>query len=150
MPCWPGVIHSNKGRTHLRRPTRDITLRVRQSGGPYILDEPQMVRHLTDGSTIQLSGHYKVFSHNRTERRCRLQRRSSSQAQGSGNHEGPCRNDPILEFVRDPSFFIWDLSHVVQEYEIADSWANGAQALPALALAFGCPSLSAGVACFSP
>jgi hypothetical protein len=32
----PGVIHSNKGRIHLRRPTRDITFRLRQSGGPYI------------------------------------------------------------------------------------------------------------------
>src|SRR5215470_287747 len=39
IPSWPGVIHSNKGRIHLRRPTRDIvTLRLRQSGGPYIPD----------------------------------------------------------------------------------------------------------------
>src|SRR5216684_6038942 len=36
IPSWPGVIHSNKGRIHLRRPTRDITFRLRQSGGPYI------------------------------------------------------------------------------------------------------------------
>src|SRR5260370_33181158 len=34
---WPGVIHSNKGRIHLRRPTCDIlTFRLRRSGGPYI------------------------------------------------------------------------------------------------------------------
>jgi hypothetical protein len=36
IPSWPGVIHSNKGRIHLRRPTCDITFRLRQSGGPYI------------------------------------------------------------------------------------------------------------------
>jgi hypothetical protein len=31
------VIHSNKGRIHLRRPTCDIlTFRLRRSGGPYI------------------------------------------------------------------------------------------------------------------
>ena len=37
IPSWPGVIHSNKGRIHLRRPTCDIpTLRLRRSGGPYI------------------------------------------------------------------------------------------------------------------
>jgi len=30
IPSWPGVIHSNKGRIHLRRPTRDITFRLRQ------------------------------------------------------------------------------------------------------------------------
>src|SRR5260370_38315185 len=34
---WPGVIHSNKGRIHLLRPTCDIlTFRLRRSGGPYI------------------------------------------------------------------------------------------------------------------
>jgi hypothetical protein len=34
---WPGVIYSNKGRIHLRRPTCDIlTFRLRPSGGPYI------------------------------------------------------------------------------------------------------------------
>src|SRR5260370_24499193 len=38
IPSWPGVIHSNKGRIHLRRPTCDIlTFRLRRSGGPYIL-----------------------------------------------------------------------------------------------------------------
>src|SRR5258708_37810439 len=37
IPSWPGVIHSNKGRIHLRRPTCDIlTFRLRRSGGPYI------------------------------------------------------------------------------------------------------------------
>src|SRR3982074_863201 len=37
IPSWPGVIHSNKGRIHLRRPTCDIlTIRLRRSGGPYI------------------------------------------------------------------------------------------------------------------
>jgi hypothetical protein len=37
IPSWPGVIHSNKGRIHLRRPTRDpLTFRLRRSGGPYI------------------------------------------------------------------------------------------------------------------
>jgi hypothetical protein len=31
------VVHSNKGRIHLRRPTCDIlTFRLRRSGGPYI------------------------------------------------------------------------------------------------------------------
>jgi hypothetical protein len=40
IPSWPGVIHSNKGRIHLRRPTRDITFRLRQSGGPYIPVSP--------------------------------------------------------------------------------------------------------------
>src|SRR6267378_3489263 len=37
IPSWPGVIHSNKGRIHLRRPTCDILkFRLRRSGGPYI------------------------------------------------------------------------------------------------------------------
>ena len=37
IPSWPGVIHSNKGRIHLRRPTCDIlTFRLRRRGGPYI------------------------------------------------------------------------------------------------------------------
>src|SRR6267378_5096280 len=37
IPSWPGVIHSNKGRIHLRRPTCDIrAFRLRRSGGPYI------------------------------------------------------------------------------------------------------------------
>src|SRR5260370_13930859 len=37
IPSWPGVIHSNKGRIHLRRPTCDIlTFRLRRGGGPYI------------------------------------------------------------------------------------------------------------------
>ncbi len=37
IPSWPGVIHSNKSRIHLRRPTCDIlTFRLRRSGGPYI------------------------------------------------------------------------------------------------------------------
>ncbi len=37
IPSWPGVIHSNKGRIHSRRPTCDIlTFRLRRSGGPYI------------------------------------------------------------------------------------------------------------------
>src|SRR5258708_37481612 len=39
IPSWPGVIHSNKGRIHLRRPTCDILkFRLRRSGGPYIPD----------------------------------------------------------------------------------------------------------------
>src|SRR6266849_3983816 len=39
IPSWPGVIHANKGRIHLRRPSCDIlTIRLRQSGGPYIPD----------------------------------------------------------------------------------------------------------------
>src|SRR6266852_3582094 len=37
IPSWPGVIHSNKGRIHLRRPTCDtLTFRLRRRGGPYI------------------------------------------------------------------------------------------------------------------
>src|SRR5229473_5577155 len=37
IPSWPGVILSNKGRIHLRRPTCDIlTFLLRRSGGPYI------------------------------------------------------------------------------------------------------------------
>src|SRR6266849_3525279 len=41
IPSWPGVIHSNKGRIHLRRPTCDtLTFLLRRSGGPYILDSP--------------------------------------------------------------------------------------------------------------
>jgi hypothetical protein len=37
IPSWAGVIHSNKGRIHLRRPTCDIlTFRLVRSGGPYI------------------------------------------------------------------------------------------------------------------
>jgi hypothetical protein len=46
IPSWPGVIHSNKGRIHLRRPTRDITFRLRESGGPYIPDGRQYIRNL--------------------------------------------------------------------------------------------------------
>src|SRR6266404_4882770 len=59
IPSWPGVIHSNKGRIHLRRPTCDIlTFRLRRSGGPYIPEVtawglkskgqsfPQNTRHL--------------------------------------------------------------------------------------------------------
>jgi hypothetical protein len=43
IPSWPGVIHSNKGRIHLRRPTCDIlTFRLRRSGGPYIPDGPSL------------------------------------------------------------------------------------------------------------
>src|SRR6266404_905146 len=44
IPSWPGVIHSNKGRIHLRRPTRDITFRLRESGGPYIPGSPSTDR----------------------------------------------------------------------------------------------------------
>src|SRR5450755_4291440 len=41
IPSWPGVIHSNKGRIHLRRPTCDIlTFRLWRSGGPYIPVSP--------------------------------------------------------------------------------------------------------------
>jgi hypothetical protein len=41
IPSWPGVIHSNKRRIHLRRPTCDtLTFRLRRSGGPYIPDTP--------------------------------------------------------------------------------------------------------------
>src|SRR6266850_5004904 len=41
IPSWPGVIHSNKGRIHLRRPTSDIlAFRLRRSGGPYIPSTP--------------------------------------------------------------------------------------------------------------
>ena len=37
IPSWPGVINSNKGRIHSRRPTCDtLTFRLRPSGGPYI------------------------------------------------------------------------------------------------------------------
>jgi len=45
IPSWPGVIHSNKGRIHLRRPTRDITFRLRRSGGPYIPSGPSAARN---------------------------------------------------------------------------------------------------------
>src|SRR6266446_4642127 len=46
IPSWPGVIHSNKGRIHLRRPTCDIlTIRLRQSGGPYIPVSPSSRRN---------------------------------------------------------------------------------------------------------
>jgi hypothetical protein len=47
IPSWPGVIHSNKGRIHLRRPTCDIlTFRLRRSGGPYIPVCRQYVRNV--------------------------------------------------------------------------------------------------------
>ena len=37
IPSWPGVIHSNKGRIHLRRPTCGVLkFRLRRGGGPYI------------------------------------------------------------------------------------------------------------------
>ena len=36
IPSWPGASHSNKGRIHLRRPTRHFTFRLRQGGRPYI------------------------------------------------------------------------------------------------------------------
>src|SRR6266851_2688263 len=37
IPSWPGVIHSNKGRIHLRRPTCGVfKFRLRRGGGPYI------------------------------------------------------------------------------------------------------------------
>src|SRR6266850_3419399 len=46
IPSWPGVIHSNKGRIHLRRPTCDIlTFRLRRSGGPYIPVSPSTTRN---------------------------------------------------------------------------------------------------------
>src|SRR6266481_3319280 len=49
IPSWPGVIHSNKGRIHLRRPTCDIlTFRLRRSGGPYIPDCRPPVQKLLD------------------------------------------------------------------------------------------------------
>ena len=36
-----GVIHSNKGRIHLRKPTCDtLRFRLRRSGGPYIPSAP--------------------------------------------------------------------------------------------------------------
>src|SRR5260370_40302568 len=38
IPSWPGVIHSNKGRIHLRRPTCGVfKFRLRRGGGPYIV-----------------------------------------------------------------------------------------------------------------
>src|SRR5713101_4176227 len=46
IPSWPGVIHSNKGRIHLRRPSCDIlTFRLRQSGGPYIPVTPSFAQN---------------------------------------------------------------------------------------------------------
>ena len=55
IPSWPGVIHSNKGRIHSRRPTCDIlTFRLRRSGGPYIPSTPSLGRNfgLTSDSSI--------------------------------------------------------------------------------------------------
>src|ERR1700747_2308757 len=55
IPSWPGVIHSNKGRIHLRRPTRDIlTFRLRRSGGPYIPVAPARRLEQTNPGTIAL------------------------------------------------------------------------------------------------
>src|SRR5260370_35867840 len=37
IPSWPGVIHSNKGRIHLGRPTCGVLkFRLRRGGGPYM------------------------------------------------------------------------------------------------------------------
>src|SRR6266403_976431 len=55
IPSWPGVIHSNKGRIHLRRPTSDIlAFRLRRSGGPYIPVCP-VIRPELAGGTIEPS-----------------------------------------------------------------------------------------------
>jgi hypothetical protein len=40
IPSWPGEILSVKGRIHLRRPTRQLTFRLRKGGGPYICSAP--------------------------------------------------------------------------------------------------------------
>lgn len=42
IPSWPGVLHSHKGRIHLRRPPCQFSFRLQQSGGPYIPDCPEM------------------------------------------------------------------------------------------------------------
>src|SRR6266851_1002996 len=51
IPSWPGVIHSNKGRILLRRPTCDIpTFRLRRSGGPYIPVGRPLARNTSDAT----------------------------------------------------------------------------------------------------
>src|SRR5260221_13449842 len=60
IPSWPGVIHSNKGRIHLRRPTRDITFRLRQSGGPYIPGRPPTIVNTTRHIVTNLAFHICV------------------------------------------------------------------------------------------
>jgi hypothetical protein len=63
IPSWPGVIHSNKGRIHLRRPTCDIlTFRLRRSGGPYIPGGRQFAGQTTRVAMPELSGMSRLRS----------------------------------------------------------------------------------------
>src|SRR6267143_229135 len=62
IPSWPGVIHSNKGRIHLRRPTRDITFRLRRSGGPYIPVCPiDMKEDFAGSNSERVNQHYDSY-----------------------------------------------------------------------------------------
>src|ERR1700758_1706 len=64
IPSWPGVIHSNKGRIHLRRPTCDIlTFRLRRSGGPYIpIDVEKSASHQLSQLEIASDNPYRHLS----------------------------------------------------------------------------------------
>ena len=76
IPSWPGVIHSNKGRIHLRRPTCDILIfRLRRSGGPDIPRCPSLAHNAT----------------NTSHKRKRVERRRPDQRYLSGAPNGHAR-----------------------------------------------------------
>src|SRR5271155_5420846 len=57
IPSWPGEILSVKGRIHLRRPTRQLTFRLRKGGGPYIYSgaHTASLRRMVEGSASSTS-----------------------------------------------------------------------------------------------
>src|SRR6266436_5997002 len=81
IPSWPGVIHSNKGRIHLRRPTCGVLkFRLRRGGGPYIsLAARRRTIHFACGEAADHTFRLSDFHDRSLSRGQRLSRRASEE-----------------------------------------------------------------------